>query len=65
MIAAGAKSHHGSEFVNMMDHLPRAKMIKRLSLRNDVADKNVVEIEAVGTLEYMTRTYRGHAASIP
>jgi hypothetical protein len=62
MIATGAKTHHGSEVVGMMDHLPRAKMISRLSGRNDVADTTVVDIDAVGTPEYMTRTYPGHPA---
>lgn len=65
MIATGAKSHHGRKFIGMIDHLPYVKVSKRLSGRDGTANKTVVEIEALGTPEYMARTYRGHAANIP
>lgn len=64
MIATGAKSHHGSKLVGMIDHLPHVRMIKKLSGRDDTADRTVAEIEAVGTPEYMARMYCGYAARI-
>ena len=48
--------------MGMMDHLPRAKMVRRVFGRNDAADITVADIEAVGTPEYMTRKYPGHPA---
>jgi hypothetical protein len=62
MIATGANTHHGSTVVDMIDRLSRTKMIRRLSGRNDAAHRTVADIEAVGTPQYMTRTYLGHPA---
>jgi hypothetical protein len=47
----------------MIDCVPRAITIKRLSSRNDAAAGAVADLEAVGTSEYMARMYPIHPAT--
>jgi hypothetical protein len=60
MIAPGARAHHGSKLVDMIDRLPRLAMIGRVLCRNYATNRIVADIETVGMLEYMTRMYSSH-----
>jgi hypothetical protein len=63
MIAAGAKNHQGSKVEGMIDRMPRAITMKRLSSRNDAAVGTVADLEAVGTSKCMARMYPSHPAT--